>query len=117
MSTQQRVKLGKRGYHLFVSVYNEEPKIQIRKIFQDKASGRSIITKYGTSLSVEEWNDIKQNFQTIDQQLENLPKETNGNANGGQLSNIDKRKVEDMLMMICGEKMKEQLSKLCNQSA
>jgi len=56
----QQFKLGERGYHLFANEYKGEPKVHIRKIYQDPIDGRSIITRFGITLSIDEWNDLKQ---------------------------------------------------------
>jgi len=75
MSMQQQFKLGERGYHLFANEYNGEPKVHIRKIYQDPCDGRSIITRYGITLSVDEWNDLKQYVPATDHQLVNLSRQ------------------------------------------
>jgi len=51
---QQHFKLGERGYHVFANEYQGEPKIHIRKIYQEPVEGKSIITKYGITLSLDE---------------------------------------------------------------
>jgi len=75
MSMQQQFKLGERGYHLFANEYNGEPKVHIRKIYQDPSDGRSIITRYGITLSVDEWNDLKRYVLATDHQLVNLSRQ------------------------------------------
>ena len=75
MSAPQQFRLGTRGYHLFVNEYNGEPKIHIRKIYEDPVDGRPIITKYGITLSLNEWDDLKHYFQEADRQLMNLSRQ------------------------------------------
>ena len=72
MAMQQHLKIGERGFHLFVNEYNGQPKVHIRKIYQDH-NGQSIITRYGVTLSLDEWNELKQSIQAADHQLINLP--------------------------------------------
>ena len=67
--------MGERGYHLFVNEYNGEPKVHIRKIYMNPNDGMPIITKYGITLSGDEWNALKQYIRPTNHQLMNLSRQ------------------------------------------
>ena len=63
------VKLGERGFHLFANEYNGEPKIHIRKLYQDPVDGKIVFTKFGVTLNVNEWNCLKEGINAAEIQL------------------------------------------------
>ena len=70
------VKLGERGFHLFANEYNGEPKIHIRKLYEDPVDGKITFTKFGVTLNTNEWNNLKDGINTIDIQLMQLSQQT-----------------------------------------
>ena len=92
MSGQQQqqhlISLGERGFHLFVNEFMGEPKIYIRKIFEDPADGSSIFTKYGVALSIEEWNNLKESIQTADNQLMNMAQQAQAKRKASKPSQV-----------------------------
>ena len=77
MSQEMPVKLGQRGFHLFVNEFRGEPKVHIRKIYEEPVEGKAIVTKYGVTLTLDEWDDLKKYFHEADRQLLNQSKERN----------------------------------------
>lgn len=69
MTQQNPIVLGNRGFCVFVNTFYGEVKIHVRKQFEDPVTGERRPTKYGTTLSVQEWNDLKSAMNEVDNQL------------------------------------------------
>ena len=54
------------GFNVFVKKYKGEPRVYIRRIYEDPLKGRSVSVK---SLSPEEWIELKNATKTIDEEL------------------------------------------------
>ena len=70
MSSENPIILGQRGFQLFVNEFKGEPKIHRRKQFEDPVSGYP--TKFGVTLSLQEWEDIKRSSAIVDGRLKTL---------------------------------------------
>lgn len=72
MSSENPIKIGRRGFSLFVNEYKGEPKIHIRKIYQDSVSGERFPTKCWITLSLQEWSELFSSTNAVEDELRRL---------------------------------------------
>lgn len=60
--------LGDRNLHVKVNLYAGEPKIHIRKYFQNN-NGVWVPTRKGITLTVDEWVRMKEVFDNVDSDI------------------------------------------------
>ena len=66
MSAMKPVTCENYGFNVFVKKYKGEPRVYIRRIYEDPLKGRSVSVK---SLSPDEWTELKNATKTIDEEL------------------------------------------------
>ena len=72
MSSEYSVILGSRGFRLYADEFRGEPKIHIRKQFQDQQTGRVFPVEQEITLSLQEWEKLLVNEGQIRAELERL---------------------------------------------
>lgn len=94
MASGKAIKLGDRGYVIFVKEFRSEKKIYIRKRKQDLSSGKTVITNSGMSLTLDEWTSLKSAIKAVDMELESVSstsKDQTHFANQSQNTNVHQK--------------------------